>query len=279
MSLHGMPILVPVDLSGEAERAIRPALRLGRRTDAPIILFTWSRDAGEAAAARDYLNELAEDLPCSTRVEVAYSDERSPAPSIVGAAERSQAMICMASHGRSGLGHALLGSVAEEALALAGRPIVLVGPQVAPCADAPSSGVVACVDGSALSTAVLPAASAWAATLGVPLQLVRVVEPNEGSESSGDLWLYDESCVAAIDRVVTPQVKLLHGRAADSIAFFAGPFVDLIAVATHGRSGLSRVVLGSVAMQIVHKARSPVLVVPATTPRGCGGPADEVRTI
>lgn len=266
MTCEGKPILVPMDLSGEAERAIPAALHLSRATNSPLVLFSWSYDVGEAAAARTYMHELATDLPGKVRVEVACTGELSPAPSIVAAAERAQATICMASHGRSGIGHAALGSVAEETLAHARRPVILVGPHVvAECTDG-LGGVVACIDGSQLATVCLSPASEWAARLGVSLQLVRVVEPGNEPGLVEDLNFYDTSCVDALDRVDVPQVKVLYGRAAPSIVSFAEHGVDLIAVASHGRRGLSRAVLGSVAMWIVHTATCPVLVVPSSTP-------------
>lgn len=266
MTCEGLPILVPIDLSGEADRAIPLAVRFSRATNSPIILFSWSYDVGEAAAARTYMQELANDLPGTVRVEVASTGERSPAPSIVAAAERAQATICMASHGRSGIGHAALGSVAEETLALARRPLILVGPNVTAERANGFGGVVACIDGSQLAAACLRPASEWAARLDVSLQLVRVVEPGNDASSLDDMHVYDTSCVDALDRVDVPQVKLLQGRAAPSIVSFASHGVDLIAVASHGRTGLSRAVLGSVAMRIVHAAKCPVLVVPASMP-------------
>ena len=61
----------------------------------------------------------------------------------------------------------------------------------------------------------------------------------------------------------------LEGRAADEIVGYANRVsADLIVMGTHGRTGIRRVLLGSVAEQVLRQARSPLLVVP---------PADDAR--
>jgi len=55
-----------------------------------------------------------------------------------------------------------------------------------------------------------------------------------------------------------------HHPAAGIVRFAEDRRVSLIVVSTHGRSGLSRVVMGSVAMAVVHTAGCPVLVVPSS---------------
>jgi nucleotide-binding universal stress UspA family protein len=105
-------LLVPVDLAWDAERALRPALRIARRAGVPVILFAWGGDEADALPAKTYLSALAAALP-DVSVEVVVSDV-GPAAEIVAAAVRTGATVCMATHGRSGAGRALLGSVGEE---------------------------------------------------------------------------------------------------------------------------------------------------------------------
>ena len=271
-SRHGSPIqrlLVPMDLSAEAERAIEPAVRLGQRAGAPVVLFSWVFDEGdpsEAVEAKRHLLDVAGKLPGIVTVEVAMTVDASPARQIVAAATRASATVCMASHGRRGVGRAFLGSVAEETLRLLRRPSLLVGPLVdwEPIGQSPT--VVACVDGTPLSETVLPVAADWVRQLRRPLQVVNVVEPAVGYGPPGEGPVehgYLACLVAGLDTGEPVDYEVLHGRPAEAIAAFAGTRAELVAVASHSRHGLARSVLGRVAMDIVHRSQRPVLVVPA----------------
>ncbi len=64
------------------------------------------------------------------------------------------------------------------------------------------------------------------------------------------------------DKGIIARAEVLTGKAADEIVNFAGknPF-SLIVMATHGRSGLSRLVYGSVAVSLLHGATCPIFLV------------------
>ncbi len=142
------------------------------------------------------------------------------------------------------------------------------------------------LDGSELAECVLPHVESIAKGCGVEtVTFVRVAEPvhipvsaDEDSFYSAKLWqqMESESRVAAenylnqlMNRVkydgINSQSKVLTGgRAADMIADYATKNeVDLIVIATHGRSGVSRWVWGSVADRILRSACLPVLMVRA----------------
>jgi len=59
----------------------------------------------------------------------------------------------------------------------------------------------------------------------------------------------------------------VHGSPADEIVKFAGERFDLVVVATHGRTGVRRLVLGSVAEHVVRESSVPVLVVRVPAPK------------
>jgi nucleotide-binding universal stress UspA family protein len=262
-------LLVPLDLSSESELAVPAALRLAALAGVPISLFSWSPDEGEVVAAKRYLVDLANDLPADVSVHVSMTTDRTAAPAIARAADDEGATVCMPTHGRSGLGYALLGTVAEEVLRLARGPVVLVGPRVELESGGDAGTVVACVDGSPVSEGALPTAAAWARHLGAPLELVHVVEPTHPYPVAGSAPDFTDSgyLAALANRVAwhtPPRYDVLHGDPATAIARHASTSVELLALATHGRSGLSRAVVGSVAMRIVHRASCPVLLVHAS---------------
>ena len=167
-------LLVPVALDGTSERAISVAQALAKGRE--VRLFSWSSDEGEAAAAKRYLVELAEDLDGRWSVEVACTDGRDPAAAIARAADEADATVCMATERAGRWGQCLDGSTGLAVVEAAGRAI-LVGPH----AGAPHSGdhrsLLVCVDGSRAAEQVLPLARAWAEDQAMDLRFVRVVPP------------------------------------------------------------------------------------------------------
>ena len=138
------------------------------------------------------------------------------------------------------------------------------------------------LDGSELAECVLPHVEAVAK--GCKAETVifaRVIEPvilpiGDGEYFSSDVWSQIESqekdtAVNYLNQVISKvayddikvEAKILSGRVADGIVDFAAKNnVDLIIIATHGRSGVSRWLRGSVANRILGAARRPVLIIP-----------------
>ena len=142
------------------------------------------------------------------------------------------------------------------------------------------------LDGSELAECVLPHVEAIAKGCAVKdVVLVRVVEPamlafggaDEDNFINAEMWTRIESEHKAaaqkyLDQLVSQlnlakdnvRTEVLYGGPADSIANYATENkVDLIAIATHGRSGIGRWVIGSVADRILRSAGVPVLMVRA----------------
>jgi len=88
-------------------------------------------------------------------------------------------------------------------------------------------------------------------------------EDREALEAELQPWREEAARIA--DRAVT--VTVVHGSPADEIVKFAGERFDLVVVATHGRTGVRRLVLGSVAEHVVRESSVPVLVVRVPAPK------------
>ncbi|MFH1169561.1 MAG: universal stress protein [Chloroflexota bacterium] len=140
------------------------------------------------------------------------------------------------------------------------------------------------LDGSELAECVLPHVESIANGCGVQtVTFVRVVEPfyiptgGEGPVfSDKEITRINEENKAAAKEYLSqlagrtsytgarPETKIIVGKAADVLAEYATKNgVDLIVIATHGRSGVSRWVFGSVADRILRSACVPVLMVRA----------------
>ena len=264
-------VVVPLDGSPLATSALAPARSLAERAGASLLLMTTRWD-DDVALAREHLEEQAA-LVGSDRVETSVIHDRTAPEAILLQGAEPGAVVCMATHGRSGLGQAALGSVAEAVVRRSHRPVLLVGPSVE--RGAWQSGfwfdhgnLLVPVDGSAISEAVVPIASEWAALLHLRPWVTevlpapaRIVVPSREPDA--------ETCfVRAVaeqihDGSEATQWEVLHADdAAEALVTQARRLpAALVAMATHGRTGLSRAALGSVAMRVVHGSSCPVLVV------------------
>lgn len=190
------------------------------------------------------------------------------------AAEDGLTLLCMASHGRGGLPRAILGSVARGVVAGAAAPVVVVGPNHDAHRKPDCGPVLACVDGSPPSEAVIPVAASWAEALGVPLGIVTVAEPLMrplDQRPYHRLHGPDIDAGTYVERLAEPWRARVPDVAAIALYDPLGPAdglsvhlrtgtAGLLAVNTRIRAGAANL-LGSRAAAIVRMSPVPVLVV------------------
>ncbi|HYN35303.1 MAG TPA: universal stress protein [Ilumatobacteraceae bacterium] len=257
-------LIVPVDGSDAAWRAVDVAMALARRCDTNVEIIEMVSDTTEITDAEARLADRFDQhdtngLEVTTKAIVTTD---GVADGIAGEVDRHpEVTVVMASHGR-GRSAALLGSVAEELLQRVFGPILVVGPH---CELGGFDGpVIVTVDGSSASESVLPLAAAWGIELRAEPWIVEVVEPDV--RTSGDVA--ESTYPARLARTLAAdtghpvQFDVLHGHDVhDEIADFADSLhASLIVASTHGRSGMERIVTGSTAAAIVRHARCPVLL-------------------
>jgi nucleotide-binding universal stress UspA family protein len=264
-------VVVPLDGSKLAERAVAPGCALAERTDTPLVLLAshWDDDVD---TPRNYLEKAAADLSYE-RVETRLIHDRVAAAAILTETGDPGTVLSMATHGRSGIGEVLLGSVAEEVLRRSDCPVLLAGPGLERGAWQSEQWfaegkLLVTIDGSAASEAVVPVAADWSDLLALEPRVVQVVVVAGGMVLERDEGAGAGSAVQRVAASLTrgaraAQGEVLHGSdVAALILDYANRLpATLIAMATHGRTGLARVTLGSVAMQVVHRSPCPVLVV------------------
>jgi nucleotide-binding universal stress UspA family protein len=258
-------VYVPLDGSERAETALVPAAALAARANAALVLMTtrWPHDGPDTP--RNYLDVRAGFLDQAARTWLIL--DRDPSDAILLAAEASEALVCMATHGRGGLRQAVLGSVAESVVRRARTPLVLVGPDFDPhweLTDSPL--VVAGVDGSAASRAVAIAAGRLVLDVGGRVCVEEVLQPSEfittSRATAADVAVLEEITDDLARRGVSTTHILRDGfDAADTLVHdVAEQRAQFLAVASHGRSGLARAVLGSVTARAVRHVPCPLLV-------------------
>jgi nucleotide-binding universal stress UspA family protein len=270
-------ILVPLDGSAFAERALPIAVHLADRLGADLCLVAAVQHDDEIAAREADL--VAADVRGPrVRHSVVVADPAGAIDDLL--AESQHAVVCMATHGR-GRSASILGSVANEVIARSREPLLLVGPgsgELAPWApkDAPARGVVVCVDEMPVAPSLLGEAARWATGLGEPLTVVTVAEPVPSPVTGriarrrfgpdGDVESFLDSLggpvraagVSVETRVVWDPISPAEGMR----GYLREHPAALVVVGTRARHGLDRLVFGSDAAGIAHSSPSPVLVVP-----------------
>ena len=252
-------VVVPLDGSPFAETALGPAEELAAAEGVSLVLLS----VCDTDVTRAYLHEVAERLQIATAIETRRSLALPPGQAIAAVVgERPDALLVMATHGRTGVRRAVLGSVTEDVVRATAQPVLLTGPALVSGRALVGGRMLVALDGSDRAEAVLPHAAAWAKAFGMQLWLATVQPPAGAAEE-----LVESNYLARVahdlDRLLPPvNWDTLHGAhpAAELVDLAGRLDARCIAVTTHGRSGLSRVALGSVAMEVTHRSPLPVLV-------------------
>jgi nucleotide-binding universal stress UspA family protein len=303
-------ILVPLDGSARAERAIHVAVRIARALGSSVILMrvaTAPVDTGKYSSASGYVEEAVDsDLSGATSYlkQIAESNGMAGintevktftgavAPAILSAAQSFHAsLIVMCSHGFTGFRRWALGSVADKITRHSSIPVLVLregGSEPATQEHEPVRALVA-VDGSPLSEAALEPAAYLAAALAEAtshqgaLHLLRVVDlPTTGGKFKSDAHIdtgtkeqvkhedeeYLDTLVHRISVGDLAHLNLAITRSVEADPDIAEAIVnkseqdkfDFTAIATHGRGGVQKWALGSVAGRVLHATTLPLLI-------------------
>lgn len=284
-------ILVPLDGSALSERALPYAESLANTTQARIVLLRAvesyaligrARSQARVAAmleAEGYLDAVASTLrERGATVDIALPYGNAADAIADEVALRGIELVVMATHGRGGLGRFAYGSVAARVLHEAEVPVLLVRAWRERSGEvfAPVPQIVVSLDGSRFAEAALPVARDLAQALGGQLSFVQAVAPPEAFYVAEMAYTaYDPTTELAAARSYLRRYvdeERAAGRAAQALVEVAVPGdlivevaranqASLIVMATHGRSGLGRLVLGSVADAVLRQGTTPLLLV------------------
>jgi nucleotide-binding universal stress UspA family protein len=289
-------ILVPLDGSDTAEAILPFAQEVAAKCGAEMLLVTVVQQVGvwdaaltlqvmekEGQVAGEYLSEQAAKAG-NAKTSVLQGD---PAEAVISCAENEGAdLIAISTHGRSGIRRFLFGSVATKLLEASPVPVLFLRPKEGEDKGAPGAvikKIIVPLDGSDVAMSILPTVEAFAKAMGATLVFYHAVAPlsvypgfeaaavpamNNVTDELQDQakQILERAAREAKSRGVEATIIVEMNTAVDGI-LAAGDQVkaDLIAVATHGRSGLGRLVLGSVADGVVRRSADiPCLVIRAT---------------
>lgn len=190
-------------------------------------------------------------------------------------------LIAMSTRGRSALRRGLMGSVTDAVMRASTVPVLAVGPKSVQGKDLDGAirRVAVPLDGSEMAEEVLPHVEKLAQLLSLEVVLLRVVRMVPWAYGAHERVPMDTTDIeaamgaeardylnAVVSRFTAKGIRcrceVLHGVPWDKIATFAGSASDMmVAISTHGRSGISRLVLGSVADMLIRTLETPILVV------------------
>jgi len=278
-------ILIPLDGSGMSERILDLIRWVLGRKQAEVKLLTvvsadegWTVEESPVESACDYLNGRREALlGYGARVRYAIRVGDASEQILADAEEYGPSLIAMATHGRRGIDRLRRGSVTERVLRGANTPVLAANPSGLEENSKPRllnfGSILVPLDGSWRATEVLPAVSELARLHGSVVTLLHVEEPiivpsivpvslgdlpRAGEVGRSMLEPWREALVAA---GVTTMVRTITGFAPTEILRIANEEgFDLVALTTHGRTGLARLALGSIAEHVLRRCARPVLL-------------------
>lgn len=293
-------VIVPLDGSATSEAALPHGIQLARTLGVPIMLVhvidtSHVYDTHAIALLPDrlemerYLGDVAvrERIEECVEIEVRFG---TPTYELLQLAQVYPAgMFVMSTHGRGGLSRIVMGSVADQIIRSGTAPVMVIRADAIQPPRDQYANLLVTLDGSDLASRALPQAIDLARRSGATLHLLRVVEPLDiapAAEYPPDATWLDPDEITQITADCEPAARDELGRLAASlreqgidvqplvgVGRAAGEILraamdtgaDLVLMASHGRGGLRRLLMGSVTTSVIHSATTPVLVVPAAT--------------
>ena len=296
-------ILIPLDGSKTAEKVLPYARFLASQLKLPVELLAVVDIAEMAthipAGKVRYVDTMIEDTVRNSQhylrgiagtfpgADTKCTVEKGKAEqAIIERASTDKAtLVTMATHGRSGINRWLLGSVTEKVLRGAANPLLVIRAtdEAKTDGEATVKSVVVPLDGSELAESVLPTVADLAKKLSLEVVLFRAYNIPYNAYASAEGYAaidyedllasmreeavsYLEKKVETFKKMAVGQVSYVakEGFAADEIITMGRKTPDnLIAMCTHGRSGVRRWMLGSVTETVVRHSGDPVLVIRA----------------
>lgn len=283
-------VLFATDFSASARAAAEHAILLAQHHEADLHVLHVLPLSSEASSLLEGYDHLADSInvPDTLHVTQTQVKNASAAEGILEYARAQQIdLVVLGTRGQSGLRRVVMGSVAEAVVRQAECPVLTVRePEHARSGRAAEGEekpkkvehILAPVDFSRASRRSLLYARNLAAIYEAHIDLIHVILPSDPEAGSAEDVVYGAAqeepvprrehakrrlaAMARGARLEAPALHVVYGHLHEGILDFAREQdSDLVVIGTHGRSGLERVVLGSVAEQVIRQAPCPVFTV------------------
>ncbi|MEX2110280.1 MAG: universal stress protein [Gemmatimonadaceae bacterium] len=262
-------------------RVETPPFAAEAATAPPVLLITEGTLRDARLARRRKLEAMGADWSKLTGIDVTTALEDGPVgPTLVAYAERFGVdWIVMSSHCRGGLKRMTLGSVTDYLIRHSNVPVIVSKQEQSPVGVVPDvffGRIVVPLDGSTLAEEILPRVAELASPLNSTVSLLHVLTPVTYSQNAimqpglpwwdndiakAEAYLADAS-VYLTERglTVSKEVVLSDDIATAIIDYLVRSRADLVAIATRGIGGMSRLVFGTVADKVTRQSPTSVLV-------------------
>ena len=237
----------------------------------------------EHDAALSELYALAAECRSLCSADITVDLEQGPIADVLeGYAKRNEIdLIVISSHGRRGIARLSLGSVTDSLIRGTTIPVLVVKPRasyLAPEASKEFTHIVVPLDGSSLAEQILTRIVPLAKLEEAEITLLHMLAPTGDSYENGaeetihlpwwvkrvsgaQAYLSRKAAEIRLQGVATTIDVVVGEKISDAITDYARrERADLIAIATHGRGGLARVLRGSVADGVTKSAMNSILV-------------------
>jgi len=277
-------ILVPLDGSELAEKAIPYAEELAIKSSSEVILLTvCMTNEFMERPMRAYLEKRAEEflsLGIKTSSFIVHGDAASE---ILDFAQKNNiGLITLSSHGRAGVSYWAFGNIANKVLQISHIPILLIRSKESEAVDKELKKILILLDGSQFAESVIPYVEGMVKESD-EIILLRVIKPINiphvnDLKPSLDHKQYEKDLMAKVENEVKDYLHKqesslrdkglnvssvsLYGKPAQTILQYTedNP-VDLIAMSTHGYSGITKWTFGSVASIVLESSSKPILLI------------------
>lgn len=276
-------ILVPLDGSELAENSLPYVKRIAKRLNSEVILMIACQPIGyPELPLKAYLQKKLKELH-SAGIRISHKLVRGDAATkILDFADKNDvSLIIMSTHGGSGVSHWPLGSCTSKVLQKTHVPTLLVrsSKEKIKSFDFEIRRILVALDGSHFSEVIIPYVEDLVEGTDNEVILLRVVESVKlpftagyiehekyekeiaaKAEEEAKKYLQKKKAVLASKGINTSTV-LLKGHPANAVLQYAKDnAVSLIAITTHGFSGISKWAYGSVAANIIEASTKPILL-------------------
>ena len=281
-------ILVPLDGSKISESIVPYVSLVAHALHASMTLLHVAPPDGASDETLEpsYLQNIAEQLrQKDLQVETSITSGYPPMEIERYASENQYDLIAMATHGRSGVTRWVYGSITDKVLHTTHIPLLLVRPmglEKIVMQGAGLQSLVVPLDGSKLAEEALPHAEALAVRMGLGITLIRVIPVMAMAHGSYESYTWDpglednletyaKKYVAGVQARLSARGFRVHALvvrgnpAAQIIDLARETEGSLVVMATHGSSGVSRWVVGSVADRVLRASYRPVFLIRSKT--------------
>jgi len=291
-------ILVPIDFSSASRATLVRAVGIARALGGQLTLLHVSEPPRYGGSMNELPGSIPPQIPIAPEklarrlqalarksVPTALAGEILVGEGVAGetivavARQRRCRLIVSATHGYSGMKRMLLGSTAEYIVRHSPCPVLTIRrPNLGKAGGTGRiRSILSPVDLSAPSKEASSYATDLAVRLKAQLTLLNVVPPIDAPGSTERAFAGAAKQLEKLAAKVRPKLPQVKSRivigtkaAAAIVAEAAASSADLIVIATHGRGGLGRILLGSTAEGVIREASCPVLVVRRPKPAKLG---------